>query len=884
VQMVTEANQSRSASRLARANRGMTRTTTDSAGVTTHPVWLLTGRSTRGRSADATCRSPLPGLRNSSIEGEAEGGKCVSRNRPKTRGLAALGLLVVCWAAHWVPLEEKAFAQGDKPPRWTSIRVGFDDDYKVGTWTPVTLTLRGGSRQLTGFVTLTVPDGDGVPSAVTTFGGRPVMVLPGRETTVRLFARFGRVDSTARAEFMVDGEIAAAREFETSFEADGQYYLDAMEADRRLYVLAGARTIGLAELVEAEPYPMSTDQVARINSIDLLPTRWFGYEGVEAVILGTSRPEFYRSLADGSPRLEALDHWVRQGGRLVFCVGRQGAEILAPQSPLRRFAPGNFTEMVTLRQSGALESFVNADSPLLRPAAEKVLGRQATELRVPRLKETDGVVAAREADVPLIVRSAHGLGEVVFVALDLDRAPLADWADRGDLVRLLLDREAPPQDDEETGMAYGYGYGYQDLTGQLRGTLDQFEGVRLVPFSIVALLIIVYILLIGPGDFLFVRHVLRRMEFTWLTFPVIIVGVSLGAYWLAYWLKGDQLRMNQVDLVDVDVSSGLARGTTWTNIFSPRVEAFDLSLRPTLTGGAPASNTAQPSQSEVLLSWLGLPGGAMGGMNPRAAGPSPFARSYSFGPRLSNLRAVPIQVWSSKSFVGRYLAQMDATVSGELIQTDRGLVGHLTNDLGVALTNCALIHGDWVYLIDRLPAGNTFALTDEIPRADLTTWFTNRSYVQTDQTLQTQSESYETESTDPGYVLRTMMFYEAAGGRQYAGGLTNTYQKFVDLSHLIDLNRAVLLARLPEGYRAAEFLRGDEPVEPTAVRSPTFCRFVFHVEQTEEQMGEQTRPAEGSPTAPPADLPVHPDTRPVEPQATTKTPQFPPLHPAQETP
>ena len=57
------------------------------------------------------------------------------------------------------------------------------------------------------------------------------------------------------------------------------------------------------------------------------------------------------------------------------------------------------------------------------------------------------------------------------------------------------------------------------------------------------------------------------MELTWITFPIWVVLVSAGAYALAMYTKGDELRLNQVDLVDVDVQSGMARGTSWLICF-----------------------------------------------------------------------------------------------------------------------------------------------------------------------------------------------------------------------------------------------------------------------------------------------------------------------------
>ena len=97
------------------------------------------------------------------------------------------------------------------------------------------------------------------------------------------------------------------------------------------------------------------------------------------------------------------------------------------------------------------------------------------------------------------------------------------------------------------------------MSGQLRSAPGPLHRRALVPFWLVAGLIIVYILLIGPGDYFFLRKIVRRMEWTWLTFPVIVALVCVGAYVLAYRLKGDQLRVNQIDLVDVDAASGRMR-------------------------------------------------------------------------------------------------------------------------------------------------------------------------------------------------------------------------------------------------------------------------------------------------------------------------------------
>jgi len=80
---------------------------------------------------------------------------------------------------------------------------------------------------------------------------------------------------------------------------------------------------------------------------------------------------------------------------------------------------------------------------------------------------------------------------------------------------------------------------FDDLAGQLRSSLEQFRGVRLAPFFVVASLLVLYILLIGPGDYFLLRRLRRGMQWTWLTFPAVVVLFAAGGYWASSWLKRD---------------------------------------------------------------------------------------------------------------------------------------------------------------------------------------------------------------------------------------------------------------------------------------------------------------------------------------------------------
>ena len=276
-------------------------------------------------------------------------------------------------------------------------------------------------------------------------------------------------------------------------------------------------------------------QVANVSELGSLPRDWWGYEGVDTVILMSGADEASAKFAAAPEQLAALDQWVRMGGRLILSVGRGAAELLAPGGPLAALVPGKFEGTLPLRQSTVLETYAETSEPL-NPGVPILLN-------VPKLLEVSGRIEAyagnHPRDLPLVVRSPRGFGEVVFVAFDLEAAPFSTWAARPQLLARLLGKPLV-RDTQSESQSLGQvtTLGFEDLSGQLRGALDQYAEVQVVPFWLVALLLLAYIACIGPLDYFLVRRVFGRMELTWLTFALWVAGFSAGGYALAYGLKG----------------------------------------------------------------------------------------------------------------------------------------------------------------------------------------------------------------------------------------------------------------------------------------------------------------------------------------------------------
>lgn len=735
-----------------------------------------------------------------------------------------------------------ALAQLPPEPTIADAHIGFGGVYKLGCWTPLTIELQSGSQAYTGHVVVTVPDTDGVPTRVVSEPNRPIEIEPEQTTRVRLYVRIGQAMSPVQVQFISDdGKTLAERTFFAESKARTGILPGGVPATNRLLLEFGP-TLGLGEVVQDDG---RTDQqlstrIARIEQADELPTRWYGYESIETVLLTTSEPERYRPLLQNREPIEALQKWVERGGRLVLFCAKGAEELLADNGVaddgvLASLAPGKYEKMERLTQAQPLATFSGSEQQITRD--------RRLDLGVPSLLDVQGQILASagrsESNVPLVVRTRRGLGEIVFVGLDFDRPPLRDWAGRTSFLRRVLDwqeRDKNKQTAESPDT--------EDLSGHLRNSLDkQFVGVQVVPFGLVALLVGVYILLIGPGDYLFVKRILRRTELTWLTFPLIVLGVSAAAYGIANHMKGDQLRVNQVEIIDVDLtgsdsSDNFVRGTVWTHFFTPQVSELNLRFQPSYLGQTKLADT------ETLVSWLGLPGYALGGMQAGGSQTSVFDAGYEFGDELSSMQHLPVQVWSTKTLTARWSARVNAPVQITLQQDGEELLsGTITNDSGpnnssVELEDCLLLYGHWAYKLGRLPAGKTLDIDDSLhPRT-----------VKTLLTSATAGDNTVTHTADDGTVLfknaqwdvarlvKAMMFYQAINGPRYTSK-QHRYQSFVDLSTILKQdNQAILLARCKAP--GSQWLTGTDsstskPLASDQDRRWTYYRFVIKVESPE---------------------------------------------------
>ncbi|MEO8494966.1 MAG: hypothetical protein ABI614_07840 [Planctomycetota bacterium] len=687
------------------------------------------------------------------------------------------------------------------------MTIGFDGAYKVGYWTPVRITLAAGSADLDGDLALTTKDGDGVPVAF--LDDEPIHVAAGETSSLTRQVKFGQLDGDLIIELRSGGKPVARRVI-----AAGD--LPPPMASDRDWILTLGPDIGVAAAAKSS-------RVTAVTDIPALPTSWFAYEAVNTIVLSTSDTSMLASITP--EQFAALQQWVELGGRLVMCVGSAGEDVVGAGKPLAKLIPGTFARVQQVRSLAALESYAASSQAL---DAIQVNGR-TVPLQICLLADVVGKTPvyeqAAEGRRPIVIRAPTGLGQVVFVAADLDRSPFAEWGDRPRLIEKLLQGDTEQKHDRlgasgPTGQLVHLGY--NDLVGQLRTAAEQFSGVELVPFSWVAGLIVVYILLIGPADYFFLRDVLRRMSWTWLTFPIIAVAFCSLAVLLHGSFKAPGIKLNQIDLVDIDLERSIARGTTWTHLYSPRSATYNLQLKSSWLD-------TQGERQGCLLAWQGLPGTGLGGLEAKSATLFPAPYTISRTKSKSQIDATPIEIDGTKAFVARWWNQVQLESTADLHLDEAGLLrGNVMNPLPVELTDCILLYDNWAYKLERkgsvLQPGDATPIHLEKP-LNFSWRLTRRRVVE----IKDITTPWEQRDLDVPRVLEMMLFHGVAGGDKYTQ-LHHRYQSYVDLSQHLTNGRAILFGRAERP--ASEIELDGQSAGEHYDRRWTFYRVVFPVDAT----------------------------------------------------
>jgi hypothetical protein len=434
------------------------------------------------------------------------------------------------------------------------VTMGYEGITKEGTWFPVTCEAINSGPNFIGFIELSPgPGGRGqtqrVPIELPT-GTRKRVFIPAFATTrypvnwmVRLVDDRGRVRE----------EVMARSQLQVGWETK----------------LVGALPRTAAGMIALRPIKRNQPDLqpasARLQR-DLLPDNPLLLEGLEAIYLNSEAAVNLRAGQAG-----ALQAWLHAGGHLIVAIEEVSDIAAAPW--LRDLLPVTPREVVTLAQAGALVDWVQhgaTSAPAFRghpgPYGEITPDPifAGAELRVVAGRVRDGQALVSVGATPLLVTANRGLGRLTVLLFSPEREPFKSWKELPTFWTRLV--EVPASLYTSTDYHPGHGMALDSLFGAM---IDSRQ-VHKLPVGWLLALLVVYLLVIGPLDRLWLKKINRPM-LTWITFPGYVIFFSGLIYFIGYKLRAGDSEYNELHVVNV-VAAGEQvqwRGRTYASIYSP---------------------------------------------------------------------------------------------------------------------------------------------------------------------------------------------------------------------------------------------------------------------------------------------------------------------------
>jgi len=256
---------------------------------------------------------------------------------------------------------------------------------------------------------------------------------------------------------------------------------------------------------------------------------------------------------------QALEQYVALGGMLVLGGGPDAKRVLSGIPP--SLHPVSITGEVQLDELPSLKQFtgesVKVNGPF--PAAQSELHPQAT------LRLTEG-------DLPMIIEREIGHGIVYWLALDPALTPFDAWRGAENFwlnvvgSRAIYPFELPPDIAPR-----------QLINNDLFYALQNLPVLDLPSLRLLLPLLFLYILVLGPINYFLLRR-RKRLELAWVTVPLITIFFSIGVYGVGYYLRGSDVVLNQITIVQAIPQSNHAYLRSMVGLFSPSSQTYNLSV------------------------------------------------------------------------------------------------------------------------------------------------------------------------------------------------------------------------------------------------------------------------------------------------------------------
>jgi hypothetical protein len=545
-------------------------------------------------------------------------------------------------------------AQDDYSGIKVSAWAAYDGYFKYGEWLPIWVQLENSGRDHQVEVLVRIPDGWGgtVFAAPVDLPNQsrklvPLYVLPNnftRELIVEIHSQ--------------DGKLAEVK--------------TTTRPQPNITYLVGyiAPQIGAISMINGITLPGQERPIVMVDlELSEIPDRPEGLRSFDAIIIN----DFDTNQLSPAQKL-ALENWVRQGGRLVIGGG---------SNTLRTFS-GLPEQMLPIKPTSIQEVDILPDLDHFVPGHELLVPGPFV---VATGDHTNAITLVGDDTLALLLEQNFDKGYVNFIALDLAASPFNAWAGTTAFWEALLSPGATYPEWMPWDMSFR-----QRRSGTMVWALSNLPALDLPSVRSLAVLLGVYILLVGPLNYLILRWK-RRLHFAWITIPLITLVFSAGTFGLGYAMRGTDLILNKVAIIEVN-PEGTTSLASYMGIFSPAQQSYEIEVL-----------------GDALVSPL-RPDYDPWGMS---SGLSTGSEAVFIQGNPGFIRGLSVNQWSMQSFMTESNWPDFGSIFSDLELEGNNLVGTVRNDTHFTYYDTAVVLGNRVIHLGDFAPGEVRNIRLELP-------------------------------------------------------------------------------------------------------------------------------------------------------------------------
>ena len=455
-------------------------------------------------------------------------------------------------------------------------RAGFDGYYRVNSWVPVQVIVANEGKDIKGQLQLAVQDSRSAWVVYT----QPAILPTYSRKQFTLYAFIENYTRELSVRLVQGGKELAEQTVS----------IQPLGAEAFLVGVVSDDTSALNYLAGLPPVGQTRIHVAHLRLSDI-PVQGRILGSIDALILHSTDTS---QMSQG--QRDALRSWVALGGHLIICGG-PNAQLTA--AGLGDLLPVTIAGTVTTADIGTLGDLANAPFIVSVPAVvAQVELNTGNGYPAASSACSTGCVLAGKSDLPLLVRRDLDRGSIDYLALDPDLEPMRTWIGNDSLwpklfscSTVLLSASGEASDCLAMGRDVSgiLNVGLQGTSasrtpwippgaqGNINDALANIPGLDVPPVLLVMAFLFIYVVVVGPLNFLVLKLVDRR-ALAWITVPAIILLFSCMVYVAGLAFRGRKVIISEITIVQTLPESGVAVVDSFAGLYSPVRSTYDIRL------------------------------------------------------------------------------------------------------------------------------------------------------------------------------------------------------------------------------------------------------------------------------------------------------------------